>query len=201
MCTASTASSKTKSQLPGPGVAGGFGGNRRRCRRLLHVQLAEHAADDLSATTSPRRRASVFRAAEGARLRRHAVRNEAGLLYQQGRHDGCPMFLVHKKGLKLDGNNPTLLYAYGGFNIVQAPDVQRLAAGAARAGLRLREREHARRRRVWREVARGRNEAEEAKRVRRLHRRGGVADREQVHVDAASSRSRADRTAGCWSAP
>ena len=31
------------------------------------------------------------------------------------------MFLVHKKGLKLDGNNPTLLYAYGGFNIVQAP--------------------------------------------------------------------------------
>ena len=32
-----------------------------------------------------------------------------------------PMFLVHRKGLKLDGNNPTLLYAYGGFNIVQAP--------------------------------------------------------------------------------
>ena len=32
-----------------------------------------------------------------------------------------PMFLVHKKGLKLDGHNPTLLYAYGGFNIVQSP--------------------------------------------------------------------------------
>ena len=32
-----------------------------------------------------------------------------------------PMFLVHKKGLKLDGNNPTLLYAYGGFNVVQSP--------------------------------------------------------------------------------
>ena len=32
-----------------------------------------------------------------------------------------PMFLVHRKGLKLDGNNPTLLYAYGGFNVVLSP--------------------------------------------------------------------------------
>ncbi|GMH44889.1 hypothetical protein BSKO_12846 [Bryopsis sp. KO-2023] len=27
-----------------------------------------------------------------------------------------PMFVTHKKGLKLDGKNPTLLYSYGGFN-------------------------------------------------------------------------------------
>ncbi len=32
-----------------------------------------------------------------------------------------PMFIVHKKGLKLDGNNPTFLTSYGGFNISLTP--------------------------------------------------------------------------------
>jgi len=32
-----------------------------------------------------------------------------------------PMFIVHKKDLVLDGNNPTMLYAYGGFNVSLTP--------------------------------------------------------------------------------
>src|SRR5260370_7981709 len=32
-----------------------------------------------------------------------------------------PMFLTHKKGLKLDGNNPVLLYGYGGFDVSLTP--------------------------------------------------------------------------------
>ncbi|MFI5220280.1 MAG: prolyl oligopeptidase family protein [Bacteroidia bacterium] len=33
-----------------------------------------------------------------------------------------PMFIVHKKGIKMDGNNPAFLYGYGGFNISMTPN-------------------------------------------------------------------------------
>jgi prolyl oligopeptidase len=32
-----------------------------------------------------------------------------------------PMFITHKKGIQLDGNNPTFLYGYGGFNYSLTP--------------------------------------------------------------------------------
>lgn len=32
-----------------------------------------------------------------------------------------PMIITHKKGLTLDGNNPTILYGYGGFNVSLTP--------------------------------------------------------------------------------
>lgn len=32
-----------------------------------------------------------------------------------------PMIITHKKGIKLDGENPTILYGYGGFNVSLTP--------------------------------------------------------------------------------
>jgi prolyl oligopeptidase len=45
-----------------------------------------------------------------------------------------PMFLVHAKGLNRDGNNPTFLTGYGGFNISRTPTFSATVAAWAESG-------------------------------------------------------------------
>ena len=54
--------------------------------------------------------------------------------YQSKDGTKIPMFLVHRKGLSLDGNRMALMTAYGGFNIPMTPAFSTIAAWWAEAG-------------------------------------------------------------------
>ncbi len=105
--------------LPGPGAAGGFGGQRDDTFvfygfNSLNIPPAIYRYD------IPTRKSSVFRQAKIPGFNPAAFETRQ-VFYPSKDGTRIPMFLVHRKGLKLDGNNPTLLYAYGGFNVVQSP--------------------------------------------------------------------------------
>ena len=106
-------------ELPGPGIAGGFGGNRDDTFvfytfNSMNVPPTIYRYD-IAAKTS-----TIFRQAQVPGYNPDAFETKA-VFYPSKDGTKIPMFIVHKKGLKLDGTNPTLLYGYGGFNVVQSP--------------------------------------------------------------------------------
>ncbi|MBM3824193.1 MAG: S9 family peptidase [Verrucomicrobia bacterium] len=105
-------------ELPGLGTVAGFPGSRKD--RETFFSFASY--------TSPER---VFRLAP-AKGEIQLVREPRVAFDSQPfetrqvfytSHDGTriPMFLVHRRGLRLNGNHPVLLYGYGGFNIPIVP--------------------------------------------------------------------------------
>ncbi|MGB2627403.1 MAG: prolyl oligopeptidase family serine peptidase [Candidatus Acidiferrum sp.] len=56
------------------------------------------------------------------------------VFYQSKDGTRVPMFLSYKKGLVLNGRNPTLLYGYGGFNITTSPVYRPLALALLEQG-------------------------------------------------------------------
>jgi prolyl oligopeptidase len=105
--------------LPGPGVAGGFGGLRDE-KFVFYTFNSLNVPPTIYRYDIATRESTVFRQPKVPGYNPDAFETKQVFFTSK---DGTkvPMFLVYRKGLKLDGNNPTLLYAYGGFNVVQSP--------------------------------------------------------------------------------
>ena len=105
--------------LPGPGIAGGFGG-RRDDTVVFYTFNSLNTPPAIYRYDLPTKKTAVYRESRVPGYTSAAFETKQ-VFYTSKDGTKIPMFLVHKKGLKLDGNNPTLLYGYGGFNVVQSP--------------------------------------------------------------------------------
>jgi len=105
--------------LPGPGLAAGFGGQRDDAF-VFYTFNSLNVAPAIYRYDIATKKSTVFREPKIPGYDSRAYETKQ-VFYTSKDGARIPMFLVHKKGLKLDGNNPTLLYAYGGFNVVQWP--------------------------------------------------------------------------------
>ncbi|MBM3875848.1 MAG: S9 family peptidase [Verrucomicrobia bacterium] len=104
--------------LPGIGSTGGFGG-KRTDTETFYSFTSYTVPGSIYRHDMKTGKSSVFRKPK-------VDFNSAGFETKQvfyASKDGTrvPMFITHRKGLKLDGSNPTYLYGYGGFNIPQTP--------------------------------------------------------------------------------
>ncbi|MCC5623268.1 prolyl oligopeptidase family protein [Nostoc sp. CHAB 5715] len=105
-------------ELPGLGSAGGFGGKR-------------HDTETFYSFTSFTTPGTIYRydmvTGKSTIFRQPQVDfnpddyETKQVFYYSKDGTRIPMFITHKKGINLDGNNPTYLYAYGGFNASMTP--------------------------------------------------------------------------------
>lgn len=105
-------------ELPGIGSAGGFGG--RMVDSVLYYTYTSY-------TYPPTTFKYDIESGESELYIRSEVdfdpeQYESKQVFYTSK-DGTkvPMIITHKKGVELDGNNPALLYGYGGFNISLTP--------------------------------------------------------------------------------
>ncbi|MBN1395172.1 MAG: S9 family peptidase [Pirellulales bacterium] len=114
-------------ELPGVGSAGGFGGRQTDTETFY----------GFSSIATP---TSIYRYDIASNTSRLWHRDEVDfnpdkylvrqVIYTSKDGTRVPMFVAHRKDIKLDGSNPTLLYGYGGFNISLTPrfSIHRAAA-------------------------------------------------------------------------
>jgi len=106
-------------ELPGLGSVSGFGGNMDDSS-LFYTFTSFTYPTSIFRYDVAARKSAMFRAPTIPGLDTNLFETKQVFFTSK---DGAkvPMFLVHKKGLALNGNNPTLMYGYGGFNIATTP--------------------------------------------------------------------------------
>ncbi|HSU84116.1 MAG TPA: prolyl oligopeptidase family serine peptidase [Thermoanaerobaculia bacterium] len=105
--------------LPGLGSAEGFTG-RRRDRETFFSFSSFTAPGTIYRYDLETGKATVFRRPDikGFDPGQYETKQ---VFFPSKDGTRIPMFLTYKKGLKLDGSNPTYLYGYGGFNVSVVP--------------------------------------------------------------------------------
>lgn len=105
-------------ELPGVGTAGGFGGEN---------EDTEVYYTFTSFTEPPSIFKYTIETGKSELFQRPAVDFDPDefetkqVFYSSNDGTKVPMFIVYKKGIELNGKNPTILYGYGGFNISLKP--------------------------------------------------------------------------------
>ena len=110
--------------LPGLGAVGGFGG-RSDSKFVFYTFTSFNFAPTIYKYDIATKKSSLFREPTIPGFKSSEYET-AQLFFKSKDGTRVPMFVVHKKGLKLDGNNPTLLTGYGGFNITNSPSFSSL---------------------------------------------------------------------------
>ena len=105
-------------QLPGVGTAGGFGGKEKET--TLYFSFTNYVTPGTIYTFDPKTgKSSVY---EKPKVDFNSSDYESKQVFYTSK-DGTkvPMIITYKKGTKLNGQNPTILYGYGGFNVSLTP--------------------------------------------------------------------------------
>src|SRR5438552_3287404 len=105
-------------EFPGIGSAAGFGGKRTDTETFYTFSSFAtpptiYRYDMITGKSTAFRQSSVKFHPEDYEVKQ--------VFYASKDGTRVPLFITHKKGLKLDGENPTLLYGYGGFAIPMTP--------------------------------------------------------------------------------
>jgi len=105
-------------KLPGIGAADGFG-TEKKYHEFFYTFTSFNYPPTIFKYDINRGQSSLFRKTE---VKFKPQDYEVKQIFVPSK-DGTkvPVFLTYKKGLVLNGNNPTLMYGYGGFNIPTTP--------------------------------------------------------------------------------